>query len=719
MPITLDAFGNPVPGDPVQGAEYTVSDLAALRSFVTSPIHGEMATTLGRDFEGDGLGAWYRWVDYSVATDDGLNIIKPTAITQGRFFLFNDPSSAPVTSQNANNVTELRALTGVSGTIAILAGYSNPADGGGGVFTWETTAKVDNSGTRFNSAGHGSSAAGWRRIAQGPLSVQWFGAMSTATPSATLTAFDRALAEGVVSGRSVFVPAVAQGLFYRLASSLFIPTGFHGGRLFGENRQYVSSAVGRSMVAFDTGGIRMTDGAYGFSLSDLYIETVAPGFQVQNSGVQTVAYVTVERCDFYNSALDSEVILCGETGGTAGAQVTGITFDRCNIRGRASSKALCAFFSPAMSNTVIFGPNFNNCVLTSFEGATGPQILLRQLGAGDFACADIRNMTFENPSGGAVHIESVRHVRLSNVSSGDIEGTVNGPLFLVKASAAGTNIPGHIHIDQCLTGVGDVNYPTLKVIGNFIDVRVSESLIPWIDSNVSTVMLQGSTYYGHTGTIPAVLGGHVGGLACHQIAVRGNEGAGGMMFLIDQTVGQPKIGFWDVAQAGGVVQATIDGTNTGSVLRSILDALAERGDFIDGASAGTFGSPGAIHLSGTLLGSSVSATAVYCGLAGAMSSETPLRIPSTVRTARRMRIRLLENQTMAVTATITLMKNGSATTQAYTIPAAAALGTLYGDATQPIAFADGDDWDVKISAPTDSSNGTCAVSITLETLEVI
>jgi hypothetical protein len=82
----------------------------------------------------------------------------------------------------ANNVTELRGLPGDSNAerLAILAGYTTPGDGGGGVFYWESGNAVDDGGTILNqnAGAAGVAQSGWRRVYSGPLNIRWFGAAS-------------------------------------------------------------------------------------------------------------------------------------------------------------------------------------------------------------------------------------------------------------------------------------------------------------------------------------------------------------------------------------------------------------------------------------------------------------------------------------------------------------------------------------------------------------
>lgn len=62
--------------------------VATLRAYSTTYLSGsERVTTLGQTSVADGFGATYNWNAASVAADDGLNIIKPTASATGRWLI--------------------------------------------------------------------------------------------------------------------------------------------------------------------------------------------------------------------------------------------------------------------------------------------------------------------------------------------------------------------------------------------------------------------------------------------------------------------------------------------------------------------------------------------------------------------------------------------------------------------------------------------------------
>ena len=84
--LTLDAFGNPIVGGPDIAGAYTVENTAQLRLFTVEPPAGTLILTLGDVAQGDGDGGFWYWVPNSTLPDDGINVVKCTAIFAGRFY---------------------------------------------------------------------------------------------------------------------------------------------------------------------------------------------------------------------------------------------------------------------------------------------------------------------------------------------------------------------------------------------------------------------------------------------------------------------------------------------------------------------------------------------------------------------------------------------------------------------------------------------------------
>jgi hypothetical protein len=76
-----------------------------------------------------------------------------------------------------DTIADLRALAPGSVKCPLLLGYHIAGDGGGGIFYWDSlSAEEENAGTVI--APNGPPAPGrWKRLAEGNLSVKWFGAI--------------------------------------------------------------------------------------------------------------------------------------------------------------------------------------------------------------------------------------------------------------------------------------------------------------------------------------------------------------------------------------------------------------------------------------------------------------------------------------------------------------------------------------------------------------
>jgi len=85
----------------------------------------------------------------------------------------------PSSGQCLPRISDLRALApGVVLCLTVL-GYRAPGDGGGGDFYWDASAtEADNGGTIIVPA---SGPGRWKRLINGPWSVEWFGAVRDGT----------------------------------------------------------------------------------------------------------------------------------------------------------------------------------------------------------------------------------------------------------------------------------------------------------------------------------------------------------------------------------------------------------------------------------------------------------------------------------------------------------------------------------------------------------
>jgi len=159
----------------------------------------------------------------------------------------------------------------------------------------------------------------------------------------------------------------------------------------------------------------------------------------------------------------------------------------------------------------------------------------------------------------------------------------------------------------------------------------------------------------------------------------------------------------DIRLAGGQIVTWAQAIATG-----IQDSAGNR-------IIGTAGVPpqAITKFSGSVVGA-VGAVVSYLADTGpAVANQiVPLRYPTSFRLATRLRATNLVN-TSANAVTVTLYKNGVATTMVVSIPAASAANTKFVDIAHPILFLDGDDYDLRLDDGADVA-GIVSVSAALE-----
>lgn len=159
----------------------------------------------------------------------------------------SDPVVAPVVSGSVIEISSYTALrnTSVSGLTtgrqARVSGYASSADGGGGLFTYNSgSSATDDNGTILQPT---SGSGRWIRCYEGDVNVKWFGAKGDGSTDDT-TAIQAALNKLAGKG-TCFIPLGA----YVVSSSLTIGTG--GGvsrpviiRGVGQGTQIINAAGG-------------------------------------------------------------------------------------------------------------------------------------------------------------------------------------------------------------------------------------------------------------------------------------------------------------------------------------------------------------------------------------------------------------------------------------------------------------------------------------------
>lgn len=180
---------------------------------------------------------------------------------------------------------------------AYVGGYAEVADGGGGTFTYISSAvDADNDGTIIEPA---SGIGRWFRVYSGPLNARWFGATGngvTDDTAAIQAAIDTAPAgngQTTVRGSAVFIPA---GIY--VITSLTIK---NGSVLFGEGttqtvlRRTDTTGYG---ILFDSTGLTPGDAIDSVTIRDLSLMQVGvatAGGGIYVNGATSAAQAIVEN----------------------------------------------------------------------------------------------------------------------------------------------------------------------------------------------------------------------------------------------------------------------------------------------------------------------------------------------------------------------------------------------------------------------------------------
>lgn len=130
-----------------------------------------------------------------------------------------------------------RAVGSASNQVVVACGFWRNADGGGGVFCWDSTSTApDDGGTVIRP--QGATTGRWTRVSSAPLNAKWFGAKGDETTDDT-EALQRALDALVRHGGTLLVPA---GI-YKVTAPLTVANSL-GFVLTGEAGQAGANAPG-------------------------------------------------------------------------------------------------------------------------------------------------------------------------------------------------------------------------------------------------------------------------------------------------------------------------------------------------------------------------------------------------------------------------------------------------------------------------------------------
>ena len=184
--------------------------LADLRSF--SGVPNMTVQLIGFTAQGDGGQGMFVWSTNAGTDDGGVTCVVPNGVTQGCWLRqlpgYVVPSSAfsgfSTLVGSVANIAALRAATTTSLTPGqvLVDGYFTGADGGGGLFWYNSTdtTTADNSGTIIVDA----SSRRWYRVVQdAAFNLDWFG--GTATTADCSSAIKLALAAMKGPGGTVVI----------------------------------------------------------------------------------------------------------------------------------------------------------------------------------------------------------------------------------------------------------------------------------------------------------------------------------------------------------------------------------------------------------------------------------------------------------------------------------------------------------------------------------
>lgn len=289
--------------------------------------------------------------------------VSPTSPANGRALVWNQSENRwEPRSLSAATMSDLRSALGIEDQTITLGGFYAEGDGGGGLFAWDVNPALDDGGTIVNPGG--GTAAGWRRIYAGPLSVKWFGAIGDGITEDSLAIQATVYSEAaLLGGRQIYFPAGT----YLLGSAISWPL------YLGDDSGLVGDAPGQSILKVrDNGpsyyqlfvlGSRTTVRDLGFDQN-----ATGNGSQVSTKNFSILATpggptggfdnVCIENCDF-KDLFGKTTLVLGPVDGSDRAFVANCTFE---------SKPIWTF-----DNTTLFGYCRNLTVVgCRFVGVTTP-----------------------------------------------------------------------------------------------------------------------------------------------------------------------------------------------------------------------------------------------------------------------------------------------------------------------------------------------------------
>jgi hypothetical protein len=140
-----------------------------------------------------------------------------------------------------------RTNTPVANQVAIVSGYYNNGDGGGGEFYGVTGGTYTDDGGMTIVPGGGTATTAWKRIVSGPINIKWFGAKGDGVKDDTIaiqSAINIADTLASSTGYTVYAPSGD----YKITATINFP--YVVSNLFGDgmdNTRFMCDSVSGSV----------------------------------------------------------------------------------------------------------------------------------------------------------------------------------------------------------------------------------------------------------------------------------------------------------------------------------------------------------------------------------------------------------------------------------------------------------------------------------------
>lgn len=372
-----------------------------------------------------------------------------------------------------DTIADLRTIVGTTAiggagsapTTVIVQGYTNPLDGGGGVFTWIADATTPDDRGTFIVPSATPRTGCWRRLYAGALNVRWFGARGDGQLPGDEGAFQAAINAATAKGGGVvFIPAGD----YCIAATVNLPKTFGGqpvpislvgegpalgftastGRRNGSCLRWASTDSQAPMLSYSA-----TDNADvynhtienllfvrgdGFGVGTIFLFPYSPNGANGNSRWRACA---IKNCHFTGNPGDSVATLV-RLYGAWNTVIEDVMMDGGNIGlySSAGSRLQIIGFQTSSKGTtnhaiLIDGGDSHVIQRCRFEGCNGTLIKITG-GAINVSLDSISTEGWREPV--QIDLDDVKNARLSNLNMGgpDFAGTFIG----VRVGAACNNV---------------------------------------------------------------------------------------------------------------------------------------------------------------------------------------------------------------------------------------------------------------------------------------